>query len=80
MRVWKSMEADHEFHMPHYGVSSDEQKRRAAIQLARLNHLEFLPSNINNVGYKLKVNNLMLNKSTVIVHYIVLLMNFEWQP
>ncbi|XP_014300019.1 peroxisomal acyl-coenzyme A oxidase 3 [Microplitis demolitor] len=68
MRVWKSMEADHEFHMPHYGVSSDEQKRRAAIQLARLNHLEFLPSNINNVGYKLKTEALMtINEATNLV-------------
>ncbi|CAD6241119.1 GSCOCG00009152001-RA-CDS [Cotesia congregata] len=68
IRVWKAMEADHEFHMPHYSISCDEQKRRAAIQLARLNHLKFLPSNINNVGYRLKTEALMtINEATNLV-------------
>ena len=50
------MEADPEFH-PYHGdkPSSDEQKRRAARQLARLNHQKFLPGNISKLNYRNKV-------------------------
>ena len=50
------MEADPEFHPPN-GVckSADEQKRRAARQLARMHHQVFLPDNIINLSYSIKV-------------------------
>ena len=56
MRVWKAMEADPEFHPPN-GVckSADEQKRRAARQLARMHHQVFLPDNVTNLSYSIKV-------------------------
>lgn len=56
MKLWKSMELDPEFH-PNNGVtpSADEQKRRAARQLARLHHLKFIPANISQLGYGIKV-------------------------
>lgn len=50
------MEADPEFH-PYQDVTptANEQKKRVARQLARLNHLNLLPSNINQLNYKAKV-------------------------
>lgn len=66
MKVWKAFEADPDFH-PYYGTapSTEEQKRRAARQLARLNHVDFLPANINEVNYKTKTGLLMtLNEAT----------------
>lgn len=50
------MESDPEFH-PYHGVtlSADEQKRRSAIQLARLHHLKLLPKNIEQMSYGTKV-------------------------
>lgn len=50
------MEADPEYH-PYYNTTPnpDEQKRRAARQLARLDHLKLLPANINQLSYKHKV-------------------------
>ncbi|XP_015603182.1 peroxisomal acyl-coenzyme A oxidase 3 [Cephus cinctus] len=70
MKVWKAMEADPEFH-PQDNVtpSADEQKRRVARQLARLNHVNLLPSNIHQVTYKIKTRFLMtLNEATAIVN------------
>lgn len=51
------MEADPEFHPASNGVtlSADEQKRRAARQLARLHHQKLLPGNINQMSYIVKV-------------------------
>lgn len=57
------MESDPEFH-PYHGVtpSADEQKRRAAIQLARLHHQKLLPKNIDQLGYGTKVVSNQINK------------------
>lgn len=61
MKLWKAMKADPEFHPYHWDrPSSDEQKRRAARQLARLDHQKFLPDNINNLNYSNKVTSLSL--------------------
>ena len=50
------MESDPEFH-PYHGItpSADEQKRRAARQLARLHHQKLLPKNIDQESYRIKV-------------------------
>lgn len=50
------MENDPEFH-PCNGVtpSPDEQKRRAARQLARLRHQQFLPFDMSQTKYSVKV-------------------------
>lgn len=50
------MENDPEFH-PCNGVtqSPDEQKRRAARRLARLHHQKFLPGDMSEVKYGVKV-------------------------
>ncbi|CAB0036875.1 unnamed protein product [Trichogramma brassicae] len=69
MQVWKAMEADPEFHPPN-GItkSADEQKRRAARQLARLHHQVFLPDNIINLNYSIKTGYMMaLNEATCLV-------------
>ncbi|XP_043273425.1 peroxisomal acyl-coenzyme A oxidase 3-like [Venturia canescens] len=69
IEVWKAMEADPEFY-PYYNTtpSSDEQKRRAARQLARLNHVKLLPANINQFSYKRKTGLIMtLNEATAIL-------------
>ncbi|OXU18462.1 hypothetical protein TSAR_010776 [Trichomalopsis sarcophagae] len=66
MRLWKAMEADPEFH-PTNGVtpSADEQKRRAARQLARLHHQKLLPGNISQLNYRIKTGFMMtLNEAT----------------
>lgn len=57
--VWEAMKADPEFHPLECTPSVDEQKRRAARQLCRLNHLLLLPANINQVTYKTKVTALI---------------------
>lgn len=65
-KLWKAMESDPEFH-PYHGVtlSADEQKRRSAIQLARLHHLKLLPKNIEQMSYGTKTGYLMtLNEAT----------------
>ncbi|XP_034938028.1 peroxisomal acyl-coenzyme A oxidase 3 isoform X2 [Chelonus insularis] len=68
INIWKAMEEDPEFHPPHNVTPSiDEQKRRAARQLARLNHLKFLPPDIGQASYKIKTGGLMtLNEATAI--------------
>lgn len=69
IKVWKALEADPEFHpFQETTPSANEQKRRVARQLARLNHLNLLPSNINQLNYNAKTAYLMtLNEATAIV-------------
>ncbi|XP_033226187.1 peroxisomal acyl-coenzyme A oxidase 3-like [Belonocnema kinseyi] len=66
IKLWKAMESDPEFH-PCRGStpSADEQKRRAARQLARLHHTKLLPKNIGQESYRIKTGFLMtLNEAT----------------
>lgn len=59
------MERDPEYHPYHNTTpSNDEQKRRAARQLARLDHLKLLPANINEQSYKRKVKFLLVKSQS----------------
>ncbi|XP_012277818.1 peroxisomal acyl-coenzyme A oxidase 3 [Orussus abietinus] len=70
MKVWNAMQDDPEFHPDNRTMpSANEQKRRVARQLARLNHLEFLPANIKELDYKTKTGLIMaLNEATNVVN------------
>ncbi|KAK0178954.1 hypothetical protein PV327_007790 [Microctonus hyperodae] len=66
MKVWNAMEADPEFHPPHNVILPvDEQKRRAARQLARLNHSVFMSPEQINGSYSMKTGTLFaINEAT----------------
>lgn len=56
MRLWNAMEADPEYHPSNRCIlSTDEQKRRAARQLARLQHQKLLIGDLNKHNYRSKV-------------------------
>lgn len=56
------MKADPEFHPPHNVILPvDEEKRRAARQLARLNHSVFMTPEQINGSYSMKVITLFFN-------------------
>lgn len=69
--VWESMEADPEFHPTHnITLSFDEQKKRAARQLARLNHLKFIPPEVLKSSYSTKVRIYLLKSLQKAYHEI----------
>ncbi|KAJ8880958.1 hypothetical protein PR048_017431, partial [Dryococelus australis] len=62
MKVWKTLEADELFHPLLATASSDEQKRRAALQLVRFHQYKFYTDGIAKSNYRRKVSH--LKKST----------------
>ncbi|XP_023247307.1 peroxisomal acyl-coenzyme A oxidase 3 isoform X2 [Copidosoma floridanum] len=69
MRLWKAMEADPEYHPPNgVALSADEQKRRAARQLARLHHQKLLLGDLSKLNYRTKTEFMMvLNEATCLI-------------
>nr|CAD7412290.1 unnamed protein product [Timema poppensis] len=58
-KVWKTLEADELFHTPQLTPVSDEQKRRAALQLIRYHQYKFYTEGTANNNYKRKTRTIL---------------------
>uniref|UniRef100_A0A0K8TTB3 Acyl-coenzyme A oxidase n=1 Tax=Tabanus bromius TaxID=304241 RepID=A0A0K8TTB3_TABBR len=58
-KVWKILEADPLFSKPKTALSSDEQKRLAAMQMNKMAHLNLIPPELSQRGYLEKTMYLM---------------------
>uniref|UniRef100_A0A336MWM8 Acyl-coenzyme A oxidase n=1 Tax=Culicoides sonorensis TaxID=179676 RepID=A0A336MWM8_CULSO len=57
--VWNTLEKDPLFRKPSCSLPMDEQKRRAANQVNRVNDYEFAPKEIQEAAYKPRIRHLM---------------------
>ncbi|GLH03761.1 Probable peroxisomal acyl-coenzyme A oxidase 1 [Gryllus bimaculatus] len=69
MKVWETLLSDHIFHHLPVTPSSEEQKRRAALQLAKFHQFGFYSNEIMNNKYKKKTRCMMtINEATAALH------------
>lgn len=58
-KTWNTLEADPLFAKPKCTLSSDEQKRRAAMQMNRMTEFNLVPPEIYDLSYKHKVSEIV---------------------
>lgn len=57
-KIWDTLEADPLFAHSPLTLPVDEQKRRTALQIDKINKYKFLPDNIIEADYKTKVSSI----------------------